>query len=249
MSTLSLDLRGPGPSRYPSHTGGASISLIIHGAGIAALVLLPLLGPIEAPETADGIKTPLLKPITVSLPPIVPPTRSRTRAAGSQTAQAAAPVASVPRDVPTLVTTSDILDPGVSLPGDSVGTGNRGGDGIPGVDCALGALCGPGPAQITESRHEPPRVGGAIQEPKLLESRAPQYPPIAQAAGVGGRVILEAHVGEDGRILDVKILSGHALFDEAALTSVRSRRYRPLLLNGVRSDFLVTITIIFNARR
>lgn len=248
MSTLSLDLRGPGPSRYPSHTRGASVSLLIHGAGIAALVLLPLLGATEAPETADAIKTPLVKPITVSLPPIVPPTRSRTRAAGSQTAQAAGP-ASVPSDVPTLVSASDILDPGVSLPGDATGPGGGGGEGIAGVDCALGALCGPGPAQITESRHEPPRVGGAIQEPKLLESRAPQYPPIAQAAGVGGRVILEAHVGEDGRILDVKVLSGHALFDEAALISVRSRRYRPLLLNGVRSDFLVTITIIFNARR
>jgi hypothetical protein len=30
---------------------------------------------------------------------------------------------------------------------------------------------------------------------------------------------------------------------------VRSRRYEPLLLNGVPTDFLITITVAFNLRR
>ena len=62
-------------------------------------------------------------------------------------------------------------------------------------------------------------------------------------------MILEAHVGEDGRVVDVRVIEGHRLFDESALASVRSRRYEPLLLNGVRSDFLVTITLTFRIRR
>ena len=62
-------------------------------------------------------------------------------------------------------------------------------------------------------------------------------------------MILEAHVSEHGRVLEVRVVEGHALFTEAALASVRSRVYEPLLLNGVRSDFLLTITMAFNIRR
>ena len=69
------------------------------------------------------------------------------------------------------------------------------------------------------------------------------------AAGVAGRVVMEAHVGRNGRILEVKIIESHSLFDEAALASVRSRLYEPLLLNGVPTDFLITITMAFNPRR
>jgi protein TonB len=88
-----------------------------------------------------------------------------------------------------------------------------------------------------------------IHEPRLRESRSPVYPPIAQAAGVSGTVVLEARVGQDGRVKEVRITQGNALFDEAALASVRSRRYDALLLNGVPTEFLVTITVTFNLRR
>jgi protein TonB len=71
---------------------------------------------------------------------------------------------------------------------------------------------------------------------------------MAQAARVSGRVVLEAHVGLDGRVKEVRITQSHALFDEAALASVRSRLYEPLLLNGVPTEFLVTITVAFNVR-
>jgi protein TonB len=94
-----------------------------------------------------------------------------------------------------------------------------------------------------------PRVGGLIREPRLIEGKAPEYPPIAQVAGLSADVILEAHVGRDGRILSAEIVKGHPLFDDAAVASVRSRRYEPLLLNGVPSDFLVTITVSFRIRR
>jgi TonB family protein len=71
---------------------------------------------------------------------------------------------------------------------------------------------------------------------------------MAQAARVGGRVVLEAHVGPDGRVREITIVESHALFNEAALASVRSRRYEPLRLNGVPTDFLITITVAFSVR-
>lgn len=114
----------------------------------------------------------------------------------------------------------------------------------------MGALCGDAPLPVAlPIPPKTPRIGGSIKEPRLLEGRAPQYPALAQTAGVEGVVVLEAHVGADGRIKDCRILEGNPLFDEAALTSVRSRRYQPLLLNGVPSDFMITVTVAFRIKR
>lgn len=251
MTTLSLDLRGPGSSGLGAGGRGASLSLLVHGLGIGALVLTPLLTTPEPPETPIRFHDPLVIPIKVTLPPPMA-ARPKASAKGKATrARAAAPDLSSPRDTPTLILASDLLDPEVSLLHDSAGPGgNPGGTGEDvGVDCALGALCGGSPLPTAAKARETPRVGGLIKEPKLIQSHPPQYPPMAQAAGVSGQVILEAHVSEHGRILDVRILQGHDLFNEAALASVRSRVYEPLLLNGVRSDFVVTITMRFTARR
>ena len=253
MSTLSLDLRGSSSSFPSKPASGASLSLFIHGAGIGALVLVPLLSTTPPPQTANSFQAPLVKPITVMLPaPSSPRPRGPRTNAARRVARAAVADLVSPKDTPTLIGASDILDPDLAMTPGSVGTGEGGPGGTGadiGVDCALGALCGGSPVPTPTRALEPPRIGGLIREPKLIDSRPPQYPPVAQVAGVSGQVILEAHVGEDGRVLDVRVVEGHRLFDEAALASVRSRRYEPLLLNGVRSDFLVTITLTFRIRR
>ena len=45
---------------------------------------------------------------------------------------------------------------------------------------------------------------------------------------------------------DVKVLRGHPLFDESALAAVRQWRYQPLLLNGEPTEFILTVTVMFN---
>jgi len=59
-------------------------------------------------------------------------------------------------------------------------------------------------------------------------------------------VILEATVGTDGRVQDVKVLRGHTLFDPSAIDAVRQWRYQPLLLNGIPVPFIATVTVQFN---
>lgn len=253
MSTLSLDLRGSSPSFPSKPASGASLSLFIHGAGIGALVLVPLLTTTAPPEAAHNFQAPLVKPITVMLPaPSSPRPRGLRKSAAARTAPAGVTDLTTPRDTPTLISASDVLAADLAITPGSVGTGDGGPGGTSddiGVDCALGALCGGSPVSAPTRALETPRIGGLIREPKLIDSRQPQYPPVAQVAGVSGQVILEAHVGEDGRVVDVRVIESHRLFDEAAVASVRSRRYEPLLLNGVRSDFLVTITLTFRIRR
>lgn len=250
MSTLSLDLRGSSPS-FPSRpASGASLSLFVHGAGIGAFVLIPLLTATAPPEVVSNSEAPLVKPVTVVLPaPSTPRPRSQRTDGARRVSQAAVAELTPPKDTPTLISASDVLDPDLLAAAGPTGTGRGDASHDLGVDCALGALCGGSPLPAPTPAPETPRIGGLIREPKLVESRPPLYPPTAQAAGVSGQVILEAHVGDDGRVVDVRIIEGHRLFDDAAMASVRSRRYEPLLLNGVRSDFLVTITLTFRIRR
>jgi len=59
-------------------------------------------------------------------------------------------------------------------------------------------------------------------------------------------VIIEAVVGTDGRVKSAHILRGHGLLDDAALASVGQWRYQPLLLNGVPTEFVLTVTVTFS---
>jgi protein TonB len=74
----------------------------------------------------------------------------------------------------------------------------------------------------------------------------PEYPPLAVRAKVQGVVILEATVGEDGAVTDVKLLrSAHPLLDRAAEAAVRQWHYSPVVLNGTRVPFILTVTLSF----
>jgi TonB family protein len=76
------------------------------------------------------------------------------------------------------------------------------------------------------------RVGGNVQANNLMTQVRPVYPPLAKAAGIQGTVKLEATIGPDGKVQDLKVISGHPLLVQAALEAVKDWVYRPTLLNG-----------------
>ena len=55
-----------------------------------------------------------------------------------------------------------------------------------------------------------------------------------------------ATVDATGHVREVTILRGAPLFDEAALAAVRQWVYRPLLLNGIPTPFILTVTLKFS---
>ena len=93
---------------------------------------------------------------------------------------------------------------------------------------------------------KPIRVGGAIEQPALLYRVNPQYPQIAISAKKEGVVILEATVGADGAVSDVRVLRSEPLLDGAAVDAVKQWRYSPLQLNGRAQPFILTVTVSFN---
>ena len=91
----------------------------------------------------------------------------------------------------------------------------------------------------------PVRVGGDIAEPKKIKDVKPAYPPVAQAAGVQGIVILEAIIDRDGNVREAKVLRSVPLLDQAALDAVHQWRFLPTLLNGVPVEVIMTVTVNF----
>ena len=116
----------------------------------------------------------------------------------------------------------------------------------------IGGVVGGIPGGVPEAPPPPPppppapvRVGGNIQAPKKSKDVAPVYPPIAQSARVQGVVILEATIGPDGHVQDVKVLRSIPLLDAAAMDAVKQWVYSPTLLNNVPVPVIMTVTVNF----
>jgi len=65
---------------------------------------------------------------------------------------------------------------------------------------------------------------------------------------VEGVVILEAVIGEDGSVRDVRLLRSVPLLDGAAMDAIRQWRFSPTLLNGQPVPVVMTITVAFKLR-
>jgi TonB family protein len=67
---------------------------------------------------------------------------------------------------------------------------------------------------------------------QVLHRAQPIYPAFARARRVGGRVVVRVTVGKDGKVTDVKFISGPIIFRDAAFDAARQSQYKPAMLNG-----------------
>jgi protein TonB len=88
-------------------------------------------------------------------------------------------------------------------------------------------------------------VGGRVKMAQLIHRVEPLYPPLARQTRVSGVVELVGIIATDGRIRELKLLSGSPLLARAALEAVRQWIYEPTLLNGEPVELVATISVIF----
>jgi len=137
-------------------------------------------------------------------------------------------------DVPATESTERVDGPPCLIGCDPGGVPGGGpGDGIVGTGVAPAAP----PAPI--------RTGGDIRPPLKVRNVVPPYPEVARVAHVQGDVALDCTISSEGRVVDVKILSGPILLQAAAVDAVRQWLYRPTLLNGVPVPVVMTVTVHF----
>jgi protein TonB len=222
-----------------------AVSVTVHALLVAAVVIVPILFYDVIPQPSESIlKAFFVAPAEVAPPPPPPPPPAPAlRAAVKAPAPipSAAPATFVaPIDTPAEIKQEESLDLGFGVEGGVPG-GVEGG--VPGG--VLGGIVGgampeaPAPVKVV-------RVGGNLVAPKPIKKVAPEYPELARTARLGAIIIMEAQIDVHGRVKAVNVLRGHPLFDEAAVAAVKEWRYKPLLLNGEPTEFILTVTITFN---
>jgi TonB family protein len=93
-------------------------------------------------------------------------------------------------------------------------------------------------------------MGGQILQPMRLTNANPRYPDNLRAAGIGGVVKMEALIGIDGNIQDVRAVeSPHPDLEIAAIEAVRQWQFTPTLLNCVPIEVRMTVTTNFNSQQ
>jgi TonB family protein len=93
----------------------------------------------------------------------------------------------------------------------------------------------------------PGAMGGQILAPLRLTNVNPRYPESLRATGTGGVVTLDALIGTDGNIQQVRAVSSpHPDLEAAAIEAVRQWQYTPTLLNCVPTEVPMKVTLRFN---
>jgi protein TonB len=206
----------------------------LNGAVLALLVVVPLIFPDALPRIA------MLTELTA--PPTPPPVQ-------------AAPTVEVrvvrvpsdmmnqqlraPRVIPTGILMVGGPEPPVATLGEEVALpgGTDGADVFRGADARA--------TRVQPATQKQFAVSSGVAAGMLIRKTLPVYPPVARAAGVSGKVVLQATIGKDGTIEGLRVVSGPDLLRGAAVDAVKTWVYRPYLLNGQPVSVETTVEVTF----
>jgi len=88
-------------------------------------------------------------------------------------------------------------------------------------------------------------VSAEIAKNYVIQRVEPQYPEVARTQHIQGPVTLDAVVDEEGKVRNVRVLSGDSALAPAAVEAVRQWRFKPYLVNGQARQFTTRITVSF----
>lgn len=88
-------------------------------------------------------------------------------------------------------------------------------------------------------------VSAGVAQAMLVHKVPLQYPGDAKAAGISGTVVLQVLIDTDGRVTNIRVVSGPPALQGAAIDSVRQWRYRPYLLSGKPVAVDTIVNLIF----
>jgi protein TonB len=112
------------------------------------------------------------------------------------------------------------------------------------------------PAQMMPISVPQPQPIQQFSEPVALSEEAaramlvhivnPVYPTEALAQKLHGQVVLQAVIGRDGSVEDLKIVRGYFILGRAAIAAVKQWRFQPYSVNGHDAATQTVITINFS---
>jgi periplasmic protein TonB len=218
------------------------LAYAIQAVIVAVLVLVPML-KMQALPPLILVDVPTVPAFTPHQSPIVgSPSKSTDQHATPN------PFEAPPRIPPNIAQITDDQQPPSSGAPDFTGNLGSNSAGGPGPWVQRGVDWGkatPPPSPHTPDKPRVFRQGGDVTAARALYRPTPVYPRLALMAHIQGTVVLQAILGTDGSVQDLKVISGHPLLVGAALDAVRTWRYQPTLLNTVPVEVLTEIDVNF----
>ena len=217
--------------------GAAGVLLFVtglHAAGLGRLLTMPL--------AADTATAPPVFQVSLQKlpPPRLPPEFERRETAPNEApVEAERQKPKLTRPVPILVDTptTDPVPPDTEVKpyelGDELLPGEPGPPMPEGVPDGIAT--------------EPPVDVPVLQRLRVVDKRAPVYPPRCRRLGIEGTVRVRALVGEDGRVVQTLVArtSGDETLDAAALEAVADWRFEPARRDGVAVRAWASVPIEF----
>lgn len=214
-------------------TGWMIATFAFNSAILVALILIPLIYPEALPRFANIIL--MEAPAPPEPRPVVETRRAPTAPSEIQDGSIVAP-SRIPR-IPYIPGTPEepTNDTVAALAGGENGPGSP--------DNPIGR-----PAahfNVREAVRSTQHVSSGVMVGYLLNKVLPQYPSIAVAVHMSGRVVLQATISKSGTIENLRVVSGPAMLQQAAIDAVQQWRYRPYLLNGEPVEVETTVNVDF----
>jgi periplasmic protein TonB len=229
------------------------VSFIGQIALIGLAILAPLIGTDALPHRLSWVSLPE--------PPRALPHRP-AQAAAKQAAMVPSQITPKGLVLPVAIPAKAeiVVDPesapalgaGVGVPG-GFGVSNGSGNGVIDSLLASGSAQAPllRPVVKPAAPAAPPkriRMGGMVEQGKLISGPSPVYPILAKTARIEGTVRLEAVIARNGTILNLRAVSGNPLLVPAALAAVQQWIFRPTSLNGDPVEVATEIEVHFTLR-
>ena len=88
-------------------------------------------------------------------------------------------------------------------------------------------------------------TGGQATLPRALSTVKPDYPVAAKSAHIEGDVTIQAEIDVTGKVIGMKVVSGPALLQNAALSALQQWKYEPAKLDGQPVAGRMVVTLKF----
>jgi len=202
----------------------------------AAILLALILIPLFYPEALSGRSITIL----MAVPPVPqeePKPAVRTQHVSATPSEMRGSTVMPPRQIPTGIYVPDQPEP----PASNIDVTNLafgGPAGGPGASMHGGA-------SPVVMRGGPKPIPSVLAEGLLIHKVIPRYPSIGIAIHLEGTVFLQATISKSGTIENLRVVSGPAMLQQAALDAVAQWRYRPYLLNGQPVQVETTVSVEF----
>jgi protein TonB len=191
-------------------------------AALTTLLVAPPPPPPPPPPPAPEVHQQIVKPTVVSNPMLAP--------------------TKIPKEIKMVTEKEQPPQPA------SFGVAGMEGSGTGSAGGVIGGLFGSStPAPVVKvATPKKVAISSGVATGLLLQQVRPIYPQIAKAARQSGTVVLQATISKTGTIENLKVVSGNAMLQSAALDAVRQWRYKPYMLNGEPVEVDTTVNVVFN---